>query len=327
MAVLAGLAFTGFVAGCTAFESEAREFPDAGPDGPDSTYAGVGQGIPFGEFGLTLEQFRAPYTGAVVSVSRSSVGAALHAARDRRLRLVLNLAGGGRRYSNPDGTFNLELWKARVDAYRDVDFSPYVTEGLVLAHFLLDEPGAVGTWGGQPVSRADIEEMARYSKSIWPALPTAVRATAEWLGRGDTAYASLDIAWAQWSGPNRGAGSGRTPERFRDENVAWAKELELGLIFGMNYLNGGNGSSGVRGTEQHPELWQMSAAELAHVGTLLAAAPYACALLSWRHDEPFERRPEVRVALDSVARVAAGRGGTSCTRREVPPEGGSLLDP
>ena len=165
------------------------------------------------------------------------------------------------------------------------------------------------------MSRADIEEMARYSESIWPTLPTAVRATAEWLGRGDTTYTSLDIAWAQWAGPHIGAGTGLTPQQFRDENVARAKELELGLVFGMNYLNGGDGSSGIPGTDPHPELWQMSAAEVANVGTVLAGAPYACALLSWRHDAGFESRPEVRAALDSVARVAAERGGTSCTRR------------
>jgi hypothetical protein len=301
--------------GCTAFESQADEFPDAGPDGPDSTYAGVGWGIPFGEFGLTREQFRPPYTGAVVLVSRATVASALRAAQDRKLRLVLNLAGGARHFSNLDGTFNLALWKARIDTYRDVDFAPYVTEGLVLAHFLLDEPGAIQTWGGRPLSRGEIEEMARYSESIWPTLPTAVRATAEWLGRGDTTYTSLDIAWAQWSGPYRGASTGLTPEQFRDENVGRAKELELGLIFGMNYLNGGNGSSGIPGTEDHPELWQMSGSELAHVGKVLAGAPYACALLSWRHEVAFESRPGVRAALDSVAGVAAARGGTSCTRR------------
>jgi hypothetical protein len=65
LAVLASVA----VIGCTAFESQVDEFPDAGPNGPDSTYAGVGQGIPFGEFSLEPEQFRPPYTGAVVLVS------------------------------------------------------------------------------------------------------------------------------------------------------------------------------------------------------------------------------------------------------------------
>ena len=302
---------------CSAFEAaETSEFPDAGPTGPDSLYAGIGQGIPFGEFGLRPEQFRPPYTGAVLPVSRSRVGAVLREGRAGKLRLVLNLAGSGSHYRNLDGTFDLAQWKSWIDTYRDVDFAPYVEEGLVLAHYLMDEPGAVKTWGGQRVSRADIEEMARYSKSIWPTLPTTVRATPGWLGAGDTTYRSLDVAWAQWAGPHHGAGTGLTPAQFRDENVARAKQLGLGLIFGINYLDGGDGSSGVQGTSDHPQWWQLSPAELLEVGTLLVQAPYACALLSWRHDAAFESRPEVRAALDSIAAAAAARGGTSCLRRD-----------
>lgn len=300
---------------CAVLEIHEADFPDAGPGGPDSLYAGIGQGIPFGEFALPPERFGAPYTGAVLPVSRVRVAAVLRAAREQRLRLVLNLAGSGNHYRNPDGTFNLDVWKSRVDAYRDVDFAPYVTEGLILAHYLIDEPGAPQTWGGRSVSRAEVEEMARYSKSIWPTLPAAVRSTPEWLRAGDTTYQSLDIAWAQWAGPRRGAGTGLTPEQFRDRNVAYAKELGLGLVFGLNYLNGGDGSSGIGGTSDHPDLWQMSPAELVSVGTLLVEAPYACAFLSWMHHPAFESRPEIRAALDSVAAVAASRGGTSCLRR------------
>ena len=51
----------------------------------------------------------------------------------------------------------------------------------------------------------------------------------------------------------------------------------------------------------------MSAAELMHVGTVLASAPYSCAFLSWRYQPEFDRRPDVRAALDSVA---AARGGS-----------------
>ena len=311
---------------CRVFESQESEFPDAGPNGPDSLYAGIGRGIPFGEAGLSLEQFRSPITGAQLPVSRSNVGAVLKAARAGKLRLVLNLAGSGDHYRNPDGTFNLEVWKSRIDTYRDVDFSPYVTEGLVLAHFLMDEPGALGTWGGRQVSRADIEEMARYSKSIWPTLPTVVRAAPGWLVVGDTTYQSLDIAWAQWAGPQHGAGSGLTPEQFRDQNVALAKQLGLGLIFGLNYLDGGDGSSGIHGTAGHPEWWQMSVAELVNVGTVLADAPYSCAFLSWRYEPQFESRPEVRGALDSIAAVAATRGGTSCVRHDSTSAAGGASD-
>jgi hypothetical protein len=302
--------------GCGVFESQESEFPDAGPNGPDSLYAGIGQGIPFGETGLPPELFRPPNTGAILPVSRSTVGAVLRAAQAGKLRLVLNLAGSGNHYRNPDGTFNMAVWKSRIDTYRDVDFAPYVTEGLILAHFLMDEPGAVNTWGGRAVSRADIEEMARYSKSIWPTLPTAVRAPPGWLLAGDTTYQNLDIAWAQWAGPGHSASRGLTAEQFRDANVAQAKQLGLGLVFGLNYLDGGDGSSGIRGTSPEADWWQMSAAELMHVGTVLAAAPYSCAFLSWRYQPEFERRPDVRAALDSVAAVAAARGGTSCLRHD-----------
>src|SRR3954447_26756713 len=84
--------------GCSAFESQADNFPDAGPNGPDSTYAGVGQGIPFGEFALTPGQFRPPYTSAAGPFPRSCVAWVLRAARDNRLRLVLNWGGGGSHY-------------------------------------------------------------------------------------------------------------------------------------------------------------------------------------------------------------------------------------
>ena len=306
--------------GCAApFGSSDRraEFPDAGPGGPDSLYAGIGRGVPYGMFTLPLDQLRAPITGAALAVSRERVGAVLRAARAGKVRVILNLAGGKDNVRGSDGRFDLSRWKARIDQYRDVDFAPYVEEGLILAHLLVDEPYAAPLWGGQEISRADIEAMARYSKSIWPTLPTAVRAPPAWLVAGDTTYSDLDIAWAQWAGPERAGGNWRTPEDFRDENVARAKQLGLGLIVGLNHLNGGNGSSGVAGTPDHPERWQMSAAELVRLGTLLVETPYACAFVSWRYEAAFEARPEIMAALDSVAAVARTRGGTSCLRHEL----------
>jgi hypothetical protein len=301
---------------CSVFEDQSSEFPDAGPNGPDSLYAGIAQGIPFGEFDLPTGELRSPYTGAVLAVNRSTVGPILRAAQDGKVRMVLKLAGSGGHYTNPDGTFNLDLWKSRIDSYRDVDFGPYVTEGLVLANLLVDEPYAAATWGGRPISPATIEEMARYSKSIWPTLPTAVRAPPAWLLAGGITYQSLDIAWAQWAGPRYGAGAGLTPEQFRDKNVALAKQLQLGLVFGMNYLNGGDGSSGIPGTASHPDHWQMSAAELYRVGALLVQAPYSCAFLSWQYAPEFVGRQDVRAALDSLAVAAGTRGGTSCLRHD-----------
>lgn len=308
------------LAGCAApFGSGDRraEFPDAGPGGPDSLYAGIGRGVPYGMFTLPLDRLRAPITGAALAVSRDGIGAVLTAARTGKVRVVLNLGGGKDNVRGIDGRFDLASWKARIDQYRDVDFAPYVEEGLILAHLLVDEPYAATTWGGREISRADLEEMARYSKSIWPTLPTAVRAPPGWLVAGDTTYADLDIAWAQWAGPGRAGGNWHTPEEFRDENVARAKQLGLGLIVGLNHLDGGDGSSGVAGTPDHPGRWQMSPAELVRLGTLLVETPYACAFVSWRYEADFMARPGITAALDSVAAVAGSRGGTSCVRHEL----------
>jgi len=87
-------------------------------------------------------------------------------------------------------------------------------------------------------------------------------------------------------------------------------------VFGMNYLNGGDGSSGIPGTASHPDQWQMSPVELVNVGILLIQAPYSCAFLSWHYAPEYVGRSDVRAALDSLAIVAAGRAGTSCLRHD-----------
>ena len=111
------------------------------------------------------------------------------AAAARQRRSAASRAG----VAQPSGFIPRARWKARIDQYRDVDFGPYVEEGLVLAHYLVDEPDEKQSWGGQEISRADLEDMARYSKSIWPTLPTVVRATPAWLAEGHAAYPDLDI--------------------------------------------------------------------------------------------------------------------------------------
>jgi hypothetical protein len=78
--------------------------------------------------------------------------------------------------------------------------------------------------------------------------------------------------------------------------VALAKQLGLGLVFGMNYLNAGDGSSGIPGTASHPDHWQMSPAEVYRVGALLVQAPYSCAFLSWHYAAKFVGRQDVRAA-------------------------------
>ncbi len=167
--------------------------------------------------------------------------------------------------------------------------------------------------------------MARYSKSIWPSMLTGVRSSPSQLG--GARFKSLDFAWAQWGGPLHTPAFKMSPEQFRDTQISAAKKLGLGLVFGLNYLDGGDGTSRINGTyAKDPNLkdnkycksaggcyrYAMSAAEVKRVGTVFAKASYACAVISWKYDATFRNRSGMKDALAAVASAAKGRSRTSC---------------
>jgi hypothetical protein len=110
-----------------------------------------------------------------------------------------------------------------------------------------------------------------------------------------------------------------TPERFRDVETAAAQQRGLKLVFGLNYLDGGDGSSRVAGTYKNASSkkvnrWQMSAEEVRRVGAVFAAAPYACAVLNRNTTAAFDSRAGMREAKQYVANLAQNRAQQSCAR-------------
>ena len=65
------------------------------------------------------------------------------------------------------------------------------TVGIIAS---VTEPFCSDCWGGAKISFKQIEEMARYSKSIWPGLATIVRSPPTLLAQQNYRY--LDVAWA-----------------------------------------------------------------------------------------------------------------------------------
>ena len=268
-------------------------------------------GIAFGDFHLPTSLFSSTrYSGSLQAASLSTVYTKLNTAAKYGERLVLSMAGSRRYYTNSDGTFNMTKWKNRVSAFRGVALGRYVSSGVLLGHYLVDEPQCLRCWGGKRISASAMEEMARYSKSIWPSLPTTVRAAASLLPL--TTYRYLDFAWSQWVGPLHSPSARQTPAQFRDRQIAAAKARGLGLVFGMNYLNGGDGSSGRRGNA--PTRWEMSAREVKNVGAVLAQASYACALINWQYSTTFISRSGMTTALSYVSSAARNRSRTSCKK-------------
>jgi hypothetical protein len=247
----------------------------------------------------------------------------LAAARDHEIRLIISLAGHRNGYTD-NGRFNFAKWKAKVDRFKHFKFDAYVKAGTIIGHFLVDEPFCDMCWGGKKISYSEIEAMASYSKSLWPSLPTGVRSPPSHLG--SIPYSALDFGWAQWEGPLHFPTYRTTPEEFRDRETAAGKALGLAVVFGLNYLDAGDGTSHFNGTyafdpdpsdnvicnPRYCYRYAMTASEVSRVGRVLAAASYGCALLSWQYEPAFISRPGVRDALKEIADIADQRPSVSC---------------
>ena len=283
-------------------------------DGPDPAASSTAEGlslatayrggIPFGVFHLPTSLYGRGLSGSLVNTSSStgSLVPILALAKLRGLKVVISLVGAEHYYKNADGTFSLSKWKARVNAYRNVNFSSYIKDGTVIGHYILDEPHDPSNWAGRTVSRATVDEMARYSKSIWPSMPTIVRGWPAFLKGYNYRY--LDAAWAQYSAR---FGSLST---WLANNVRDAKASRLALVVGLNQLQGG-GSGGLvnyyrRGFNS------VSASQMRSWGSTILANTYPCAFLSWAYYARYMDRTDIRSARTYLAGKAGARGFKSC---------------
>ena len=130
--------------------------------------------------------------------------------------------------------------------------------------------------------------------------------------------ASVDWSW----GPNFQSDFLAKPE-IRSAAKA------LGLVAGLNLLNGGCGPAttgvclpDVPGTSSlgtRDDLYQMSAAEFSYYKTVAISDPYVCASVDWswgpNFQSDFHAKPEIRSAAKALGLVARTRPRTSCVQR------------
>ncbi len=276
---------------------------------------------------------RSWYNGALRTLSPASASSDLAYAKAKGIRVVVSLPGNRSNFTNSDKTFNLSLWKQRMDLWRPQAalLATYYANGTILANYLQDEPDCSSCWGGKPITGAEVAEMGRYAKAILPGIPTVVRVVPAWFRKVGLDGTNIDLAWAQYGGPLHAPSLRMTPEQFRDQNVADAKALGMGLIIGMNTLDGGDGSSRIPGTYNLnivSNRWQMSAAEVERAGMVFAKEPYVCAVLDWRYSptltssnypasqaagiRAFDNRSDVQAAFAKVLAAAKRRAATRC---------------
>jgi hypothetical protein len=263
-------------------------------------------GIAFGNFNMSSSLISSVYTGTTQAVaSTSGMLPVIVEVKAKGGRMMLKMSGGSLSWvKNADGTFSFTKWKAVVDKFRTTNLAPYIADGTIMAHYLVDEPNMAHRWGGKEIPQATIEAMAKYSKQIWPNLPTVVRVVPTWLAAAPVTYTYLDAGWAQYTAVKGNAATWIAAE------VAAAKSKGLGLVASMNVLDGGNGSSGIRGYTSGK--YSMSASEVRSYGTALLNQTYVCSYYNWMYSSTYFGRSDIKSAMAEMSVKARAHSKTSC---------------
>lgn len=172
------------------------------------------------------------------------------------------------------GSFDLGLWKDELDAWEGYDVQEFIDDGTLVGHMVLDD---IRTFDTTNPNAADLDEMARYSKEMFPGLMTYVRERANRMPVPSSGeYVYLDACVNQY-------------ETLHGDVITYAAEQEalslgmnLGVINGLNIADGGDGSSGQAGWRSG--FHAMSAAEITEYGNVLAAVPSMGMFLNWEYD-------------------------------------------
>jgi len=278
-----------------------------GPDPAGTVAEGVSLasafrgGIPFGTFHLPRTLYGRGYNGSMGNISPSYLRSYLETARRSGTKVIVTFSGNERHFKNSNGSFSLTKWKQRVNRFKGINLTSYINDGTVLGHYLIDEPHDPSNWAGRTVSRATLDAMARYSKQLWPRLPTVVRAWPKFLKGYNYRY--LDAAWAQYSARFGSVSA------FMTNNVRDAKASGLALVIGMNQLAGGD-SRGLRG--YYSGRYAMSASQMRAWGTAMLANSYPCAFLSWAYNSRYMGRSDIKSAKAYLANKARSKSTKSC---------------
>jgi hypothetical protein len=261
-------------------------------------------GIPFGAFAIKAAQMGTTFDASVRAPNSTNIVSLLTDSRAKNARIVIDLVSSDAAVQNADGTFNLTKWKAIAAKLRTADFSSFINDGTVLGIFLLDEPDDPTNWGGKTIPPATVEAMAQYSKQLWPTMTTFIRAKPTYLASGPT-YRYLDAAWAQYASYH-----GNLTTWFNAQ-VSAANSKRLGLMVGLNALNGGTKESGIPGTGSGK--YGMSASQLRTWGSTLLSQTYSCGfIMGWTYDVTYFGRADIASATRDLSAKAKSHIKTSC---------------
>jgi hypothetical protein len=248
-------------------------------------------GIPFGMTAQPAKEYGDLYSGGKMTMTPGSMLSKLSAVRSRGGR-VADMLAGKPRYYKEGGRFSLSKWKARVDRFKRTKFASYIDDGTIIGHYMIDEPNDKANWNGTTVSQSTLDEMARYSKRLWPKMATIVRVHPSYF---KSSPRHVDAAWAQYLSRR-----GSVKDYIR-QSVADAQRRGLALIVGLNVVHGGT-----------PNKTRMTPSQVASYGSTLLSSSYPCAFVSWKYGDSYLSSSGIRSAMKTLRQKAEGRSRKSC---------------
>jgi hypothetical protein len=281
--------------------------------GPSFSGGSTTTGIVYASFDLDNYLLGSPYNGSVRLPGPGNIIGVLAGAQAKGARVIVKLGNHDSYTKNSDGTFSLTKWKAQVDRFKSVSLGSYISDGTLMGHSVIDEPYDPTNWGGSKIPQATVEEMARYSKELWPDLTTFVRAPPDYLAATGIKFKYLDAGWAMYEYSKSRA----DVRNWIRNQVAAAKKAGIGLIVGLNVLNGGSEASGIRGPHPRFIKYSMSASQLRSWGSALLEESNACGFFNWKYESKYNGRPDIQSAMDYLAQMARSRPQTSCRQGQL----------
>jgi len=250
------------------------------------------RGIPFGPWAVPPHLIGGLYTGGVLSGREPYLK--LDEVRSRKGQVVLYLA---RNKSREGGRISVAAARRFLESWPDI--TPYIRDGTVWGIIVSDDIKGRRIWGPGAPYYAEIDSIAKVVKERWPDARTIVRAPPSIM---NYRWKWVDWAWAQYGNlPRMGEVTS-----FRDRQLAEAESLQLCVVFGLNIVNGGDGSSGKGVPRRH----LMSGGEfLRYYRALL---PYTPLAFHWQYRAELEANPDLRNAMQEVRAWADTMPRPSC---------------
>jgi hypothetical protein len=242
---------------------------------------------------------------------------AIDAARAMRQKLVLAMTGGKHSSYMEKGKFDLWKWKARMNTYKTpaikAAVAAAVADGTVLGNTVMDEPEV---WGS--VTKALINQMGAYVKSIFPTLPVGVdhgpNGYYQW--QPWERYTALDYVMNQY---NWWVTTGDVVT-WREKVLAQARRDGVQVAFGLNVLGGGIHSWVTQacpipltgGKGPFVPTCRMTPNQVRVGG--LAVGTYGCGLFLWEYDATFMSNAANQQAFKDLGAKLAATPALSCRR-------------